>query len=79
LGIPMKYIVVNRTRGQEGMAFLKSGRAGIASESNPPRLFDCASEAEKHARLVRSMLGGEWSVAESSSVVERQLVELVMA
>ncbi len=56
----MKYIVVNSTPGREGIAFLKSGRTGFPCENNPPRLYEAAIDAQNHARLLRSMFGGEW-------------------
>ena len=71
---PMKYIVVNRTDGSEGIAFLKSGRAGIPSPSNPARLFDTRDAAEKHAMLIRSMLGGMWAAKEAVKVDEKSLI-----
>ena len=69
----MNYVVVNRTAGSEGVAFLKSGRAGIPSESNPPRRYDTRDAAEKHAMLIRSMLGGIWAVEDAREVEDQNL------
>ena len=70
----MKYIVVNRTGGSEGIAFLKSGRAGIPSPSNPARLFETSDAAERHATLIRSMLGGMWAAEEAVEIGEQRLI-----
>jgi hypothetical protein len=69
----MKYILLNRATNGERIAFLKSGRAGVLSAQNPPRIYDSFLAAERHATLLRSVLGGIWEPEEAIRIAEERL------